>query len=220
MLRKPVEAALFDMDGLLIDTEVIYIEAMQAAAQTLGREMSLDFCHSMVGVPGHECNLMIEAYYGEGFNLTEFREHFSVHRRRLMDGGIPVKPGVVELLDFLAGRGLPLAVATSAGRATAEHHLGHAGLLDRFTALATREDVERPKPHPDIYLEAARRLGAAPQRCIAFEDSNIGLQAAHASGAMAFMVPDLLQPLPETRARCVDVLPDLHAALRLLRQHL
>jgi HAD superfamily hydrolase (TIGR01509 family) len=208
------------MDGLLLDTEVIYIEAMQAAAQELGREMSLEFCHSMVGVPSHECNLMIEAYYGEGFSLTEFREHFSVHRRRLMEGGIPVKSGVVELLDFLAGRGLPLAVATSAGRATAQHHLGHAGLLDRFTALATRDDVERTKPHPDVYLEAARRLGVAPARCLAFEDSNIGLQAAHAAGAMAFMVPDLLQPLPETRARCVDVLPDLHAALRLLRQHL
>ena len=131
-----------------------------------------------------------------------------------------MKPGVVELLDFLAGRGLPLAVATSAGRATAEHHLGQAGLLDRFAALATRDDVERAKPHPDIYLEAARRLGVAPERCLAFEDSNIGLEAAHAAGAMAFMVPDLLQPLPETRARCVDVLPDLHAALKLLREHL
>ena len=220
MLRKPVEAALFDMDGLLLDTEAIYIEAMQAAAQELGREMSLEFCHSMIGVPSHECNLMIEAYYGEGFSLTEFREHFSVHRRRLMEGGIPVKPGVVELLDFLAGHGLPLAVATSAGRATAQHQLGHAGLLGRFTALATRDDVERAKPHPDVYLESARRLGVAPERCLAFEDSNIGLEAAHAAGAMAFMVPDLLQPLPETRARCVDVLPDLHAALKLLRQHL
>jgi HAD superfamily hydrolase (TIGR01509 family) len=220
MLRKPVEAALFDMDGLLLDTEVLYVEAMQQAARSLGREMALDFCHSMVGVPSHECNLMIEAYYGEGFSLTEFREHFSVHRRRLMEGGIPLKPGVVELLDFLADRGLPLAVATSSERRTAERHLSHAGLLDRFTALVTRDDVEHPKPHPDIYLEAARRLGAAPQRCLAFEDSNIGLEAAHAAGAMAFMVPDLLQPLPETRARCVDVLPDLHAALRLLRQHL
>jgi HAD superfamily hydrolase (TIGR01509 family) len=220
MLRKPVEAALFDMDGLLLDTEVIYVEAMQAAAQTLGREMSLDFCHSMVGVPGLECNLMIAAHYGEGFSITEFREHFSVHRGRLMDGGIPVKPGAVELLEFLGGRGLPLAVATSAGRATAEHHLGRAGLLDRFTALATRDDVDRAKPHPDVYLEAARRLGVAAERCLAFEDSNIGLEAAHAAGAMAFMVPDLLQPLPETRTRSLEILPDLHAALRLLRQHL
>jgi len=220
MLRKPVEAALFDMDGLLIDTEVIYIEAMQAAAGALGREMPIDFCHSMVGVPGHECNLMIEAYYGVGFSLAEFRQHFSVHLHRLLDAGIPVKPGVVEFLDFLAGRGLPLAVATSAGRATAEHHLGRAGLLDRFTALATRDDVERAKPHPDVYLEAARRLAVAPERCLAFEDSNIGLEAAHAAGTMAFMVPDLLQPLPESRTRSLDIFPDLHAALRLLRQHL
>jgi HAD superfamily hydrolase (TIGR01509 family) len=220
MLRKPVEAALFDMDGLLLDTEVLYIEAMQQAARSLGREMALDFCHSMVGVPARECTLMIEAYYGEGFSIEEFRGRFYELLRGLLDAGIPLKPGVVELLDFLAGRGLPLAVATSSERRTAERHLTKAGLLDRFTALVTRDDVERPKPHPDIYLEAARRLGVAPERCLAFEDSNIGLEAAHAAGAMAFMVPDLLQPLPEIRARCVDVLPDLHAALRLLRQHL
>src|SRR5258708_22789382 len=100
MVRNPVAAALFDMDGLLLDTEVIYIEAMQTAARALGhREMPLEFCHSMVGVPGRECNLMIEAHYGEGFSITEFRKHFSVDLRRLMDTGIPVKPGVVELLD-------------------------------------------------------------------------------------------------------------------------
>ena len=82
-----------------------------------------------------------------------------------------------------------------------------AGLRDRFTALATRDDVERTKPHPDIYLEAARRLGVAPECCLAFEDSNIGLEAAHAAGAMAFMVPDLLQPLPESQARCLESSP-------------
>ena len=220
MLRKPVEAVLFDMDGLLLDTEVIYIEAMQASAAALGREMPLDFCHSMIGVPGHECNLMIADYYGAGFSIEEFREHFSVHLERLVETGIPHKPGVVELLDFLRGRGLPLAVATSSRRRTAEHHLGKAGLLDRFKALATRDDVERAKPHPDIYLEAARRLGVAPECCIAFEDSDIGLAAAHAAGTMAFMVPDLLVPLAESHARCLQVVPDLHAALRLLREHL
>jgi HAD superfamily hydrolase (TIGR01509 family) len=220
MLRNPVEAVLFDMDGLLLDTEVIYIEAMQQAARSLDREMALDFCHSMVGVPERECSLMIEAYYGEGFSIEEFRGRFYGLLRGLLEAGIPLKPGVVELLDFLADRGLPLAVATSSARSTAERHLSHVGLLDRFTALATRDDVERPKPHPDIYLEAARRLGVPPERCIAFEDSNLGLEAAHAAGTMAFMVPDLLQPLPETRARCVDVLPDLHAALKLLRDHL
>lgn len=208
------------MDGLLLDTEVVYTEALQTAARALGREMPLDFCHSMIGVAGHECNVMIEAYYGEGFSIEEFHGHFSVHVQRLFEAGVQRKPGVGELLDFLADRGLPLAVATSSGRSTAERHLGKAGLLDRFQAVVTRNDVERTKPAPDIYLEAARRLGVAPERCIAFEDSNIGLEAAHAAGTMAFMVPDLLQPLPESHARCLQVMPDLHAALTLLRQHL
>ena len=115
MLKKPVEAALFDMDGLLLDTEAIYVEAMQEAARTLGyRELPLDFCHSTAGVPGPERNRMIEAHYGDGFSIDAFREQFAVHARRRMDAGIPVKPGVVELLDFLASRGLPLGVATSA----------------------------------------------------------------------------------------------------------
>ena len=85
---------------------------------------------------------------------------------------------------------------------------------------ATRDDVARTKPHPDVYLEAARRLGVAPERCIAFEDSNVGLEAAHAAGTMAFMVPDLVKPLPESHARCLQVVPDLHTLLRLLREHL
>ncbi len=220
MLRKPIEAVLFDMDGLLLDTEAVYIVALQAAARELGREMPLDFCHSMIGVPGPECTVMIQEYYGDGFHIDAFRQQYSSHTRRLLESRIPLKPGVVELLDFLAGRGLPLAVATSAARSTAEHHLGRAGLLDRFSAVATRDDVEHPKPHPGVYLEAARRLGAAPGRCIAFEDSNVGLTAAHAAGAMAFMVPDILEPLPEVRAKCLKVVPDLHAALTLLQAEL
>ena len=87
MLRKPVEAVLFDMDGLLLDTEVLYIEAMQQAARSLGREMALDFCHSMVGVPEQECSLMIEAYYGHGFSIEEFRGRFYGLLRGLLEAG-------------------------------------------------------------------------------------------------------------------------------------
>ena len=144
-LSGPIEAVIFDMDGLLIDSEAIYLRAMQTAARAVGREMSLDFCHSMVGVPGHECNLMIQELYGVDFDLKEFRVHVSAHVRQSMDERVPIKPGVVELLDFLSAKALPLAIATSAGRATAERNLGRAGLLDRFVALATRDDVEHPK---------------------------------------------------------------------------
>jgi HAD superfamily hydrolase (TIGR01509 family) len=220
MFRKPVKAALFDMDGLLIDSEAVYIKAMQAAARTFDREMSLDFCHSMIGIPRAECNVMIQEFYGEGFDLEEFRGVYSANVRQLMEARIPIKPGVIELLDFLAARGLPCGVATSATRDTAESHLGRAGLLPRFAAVTTRDDVERAKPFPDIYIKAARRLGVAPENCIAFEDSSPGLTAAHAAGTMAIMVPDILQPSDEVRAKCLHIAPDLVAAGRLLREHL
>ncbi|TAJ39087.1 MAG: HAD family phosphatase [Reyranella sp.] len=220
MLRKPIEAALFDMDGLLLDTEALYIQAMQTAARRLDLDMPLALCHAMVGVPGRECNLMIQAFYGEGFSIETFRGHFSTNIRELLDERIPVKAGAIELLDFLEARGVPCAVATSAGRTTAEHHLARAGLLGRFQALATRDDVTHAKPEPDVYLEAARRLGVAPERCIAFEDSNVGLTAAHAAGTMAFFVPDIVAPHPEVRSKAVRVLGDLHEALKLLRGEL
>ena len=220
MLRKPVEAALFDMDGLLIDSEAVYIRAYQDAAAEIGVEFSLALCHAMVGVPRRECEEMIQQYFGPAFDVAAFQECFRRHSARHMEDAVPVKPGVPELLAFLKARGIRMGVATSAQRASVERYLGRAGLIDHFGAIATRADIERPKPHPDVYLEAARRLGVDPTRCLAFEDSNIGLEAAHAAGMMAFMVPDILKPTPETEARAVRILPDLHAAVALLREHL
>jgi HAD superfamily hydrolase (TIGR01509 family) len=205
------------MDGLLIDSEAVYIVAMQAAARSFDLEMPLEFCHAMVGIPRAECNVMIQERYGESFNLEEFRGVYSANVQRRMEAGVPIKAGVVDVLALLADRGVPCGVATSALRATAESHLGRAGLLPRFATLVARDDVERAKPFPDIYLEAARRLGIPPENCIAFEDSSPGLTAAHAAGTMAIMVPDILPPLPEVRAKCVTVVSDLHAALKLLQ---
>ena len=220
MFRKPVKAALFDMDGLLIDSEAVYIVAMQAAARSFNLEMPLEFCHSMVGIPRAECNMMIQELYGEGFNLEEFRGVYSANVQRRMEAGVPIKAGVVDVLALLADRGIPCGVATSALRATAESHLGRAGLLPRFATLVARDDVERAKPFPDIYLEAARRLGVPPDNCVAFEDSSPGLTAAHAAGTMAIMVPDILQPSDEIRAKALHVAPDMVAVERLLREHL
>jgi HAD superfamily hydrolase (TIGR01509 family) len=174
----------------------------------------------MIGTPSPECDRMIQEFFGPAFRLDDFNGHVDGHAHRLLEAGVPVKPGATELLAFLGERGLPLAVATSSSRRTTERHLGRAGLLGHFGALATRDDVVRGKPHPDIHLEAARRLGVAPERCLAFEDSNTGLTAAHAAGTMAIMVPDIMAPTDESRGKCLAVLPDLHAALGLLRKSL
>ena len=216
MFEEPVEAVIFDMDGTLIDSESVYIAAMQDAAGTLGLALPLDLCHAMVGVPSHGRRRPNHPVWSTGFDLAVFRGHFSTSVQRRMSERVPMKPGVVELLDFLRDRGLPLAIATSAGRATAERNLGRAGLLDRFDALATRDDVEHPKPAPDLYLEAAKRLGVAPERCVAFEDSSIGIIAAHAAGMRAVMVLDILPPTEEARAKCFHIAEDLHEVLRRL----
>ena len=205
------------MDGLLIDTEAVYLKAYLAAATHMNVELPLDFCHSLTGRPSPDCDRMIQAFFGPAFELDAFNDHADGHAARALEAKVPVKPGAAELLAFLGERGLPLAVATSSSRRTTERHLGRAGLLGHFRALATRDDVVRGKPHPDIHLEAARRLGVAPERCLAFEDSNTGLSAAHAAGTMAIMVPDIVPPTDEVRAKCLAVLPDLTAALGLLR---
>jgi len=217
MFDKPVEAVIFDMDGLLIDTEAVYIKAYMAGAAIMGVEMPLAFCHSMIGTPSPECDRMIQEFFGPAFRLDDFNGHVDSHAAQLLEAGVPVKPGAADLLTFLGKRGLPLAVATSSSRRTTERHLGRAGLLGHFRALATRDDVLRGKPHPDIHLEAACRLAVAPERCLSFEDSNTGLTAAHAAGTLAIMVPDLVPPTEEVRTKCLAVLPDLHAALGLLR---
>jgi HAD superfamily hydrolase (TIGR01509 family) len=112
---------------------------------------------------------------------------------------------------------LPRALATSTNRATAEDHLRCAGLLDRFDALVTWEDVERGKPHPDLFLKAALEIGVAPQRCVVLEDSPLGIRGAHAAGAMPVMIPDLLAATEELRNMCAAVVRDLHEARILLQ---
>jgi HAD superfamily hydrolase (TIGR01509 family) len=216
-LPHPIDAVLIDMDGTLFDTELAYTEAMRETAHLMGREMTVEFCHSTAGIPGPARNEMIRALYGEDFSIDDYRERFTTIVRARFSGGAPLKPGAVALLDFLKARGLKTALATSARRLPTETRLQKAGLFDHFAAIATRDDVAEAKPAPDIYLEAARRLGVAPERCVAFEDSNIGLLAAHAAGTMAFLIPDLVQPPPEIRALCAGVLPDLHAAVAMLR---
>jgi HAD superfamily hydrolase (TIGR01509 family) len=206
----PVEAVIFDMDGLLLDTESVYRAAMVASALAMGYDFPHDFCQSMVGTAEAEIHHMLQQRFGADFPIVRLFADCETEMRQRLDAGVPVKAGAAELIGELAGRKLPMAVATSTVRRIAEHHLQRAGLLDHFTAVCTREDVTRGKPHPDIFLAAAKKLGVRAERCLVLEDSYPGVRAAHASGAMAVMVPDMLPATDELRALCVAVARDLH----------
>ena len=213
-----IDAVLLDMDGTLLDTEPSYVSALTAALDAFGYPDATAMCHALIGIPGAECEALLRARYGENFPFADVIEAFAVRSDEIFQQGLPLKPGTVELLDALREAGCPFAIVTSTSRRTAERHLTFGGIRARFDTLVTCDDVARGKPSPDIYLLAAAKLGVRPQACVAIEDSNPGIAAAHAAETIPLMVPDIVQPTDETRAKCAAVLPDLHAALRMLRE--
>ena len=214
-----ISAALLDMDGTLLDTEKIYFESFVAALSASGyADGATALCHAMVGLPGPACEAMLLDRYGERFPLAEINRAYVANCDRFMEAGLPLKPGTLELLDGLAATDCPMAIVTASSRRSAERHLSRAGIRLRFDTVLTLDDVARGKPSPDLYLLAAARLGFAPQSCVAVEDSNHGVASAHAAGAITIMVPDMVPPTEETRAKCAAVLPDLHAVLAMLRE--
>jgi HAD superfamily hydrolase (TIGR01509 family) len=216
--RWTIGAVLLDMDGTLLDTERVYHESLVTALTAFGFEGAVAMSHAMIGLPGVECQQLLRAHYGAAFPLADFNRAFAATCDDLLREGMPLKPGAIELLDALRAADCPMAIVTSSSRRTADRHLTLGGIRSRFSTILTRDDVARGKPSPDLYLLAADALGVAPNRCIAIEDSNPGIAAAHSAGTIPIMVPDLLEPSAETRSKCAAVLPDLHAALALLRQ--
>ncbi|KWV52562.1 HAD family hydrolase [Bradyrhizobium macuxiense] len=216
--RWAVDAVLLDMDGTLLDTERVYFDSLVAALNESGYDDGVvALCRSMVGLPGPACEAILIERYGAGFPLAEVSRAFVVNRDRMFDAALPLKPGTLALLDGLAAADCPTAIVTSSSRRTAERHLALAGIRKRFDTLLTLDDVTHGKPDPELYLKAAAHLGVTPQACVAVEDSNHGVAAAHASGAITLMVPDMAPPTEETRAKCAAVLPDLNAVLTMLQ---
>ena len=217
MTRWHVEAILIDMDGTLLDTEKVYLEASIAALNALGYDDGIvELCHAMIGIPGPDNERTLRNHFGDNFPLVEVNRLFAEKTVDILQAGMPLKPGVIALLDAIEAAGLPKAIVTSSSRSTAREHLRLAGIDHRFDAILTRDDVTRAKPHPDLYLLAASRLQTRAQACIAIEDSNPGVAAAHAAGAITLMVPDIVPPTEQSRANAAAVLPDLDAAIALL----
>ena len=215
---NPIRAVLLDMDGTILDTETIYVGSMFAALADMGFHLSEPLIHSMIGLPGKQCMDLLHGEFGARFDQKAFTPVYVAHRTERMKGGIPLKPGTIELLDTIDRLGLPVAVATSSHRRNAEENLGATGLLSRFLAVLTRDDVDEAKPHPALFLKAAAALDMSPGACLAVEDSHVGVRAAHAAGTMAVMVPDMLPPNDEIRALCLHVVADLHEVRALLER--
>lgn len=210
-------AVVFDMDGLMLDSERAIIACLAEAARERGHDLPELLWLSMVGHSEAVCRHLLDEAVGEA-ERERILQRSHVLYDAVVAAGMPHRPGIIEMLDFLQVQGIPRAVATSTRRPLALKKLEAAGLLTRFDAICTSSDVEHPKPAPDIYLLAARSLGIEPSRCLVLEDSPTGVRAALAAGMYPIQIPDLLVPDDAVRALGHLILPSLDDARLLLEQ--
>lgn len=215
-----IDAVILDMDGLMLDTEPLYWRAWQKAAAELGFDIDDEFYFTLIGKTNAFAKIALRERFGADFPLVAFEERWvGLWRAEVERSEIPTKPGLAELMDYLAQLGIPIAVATSTETEYANFSLKAAGLDPRrFAYIVTGEQVKHSKPAPDIYLEAARRLGIAPERALAAEDSDAGVLAASGAGMCCVMIPDLKPPSQEARDAAFRVLGSLHDVVTMLRE--
>jgi HAD superfamily hydrolase (TIGR01509 family) len=218
-LPRRLSAVILDMDGTLHDTETVYHSALKRAVAAVGFAVTDEFCHSLIGIPGQESDVMIREHLGQNFPFSEFERFYQYHRDHALSAGVPLKDGATELVAALVRSGIKTAVATSASRLSADLHLGQSGLGQKLGVVVTRDDVQRGKPYPDLFLRAAQLLDVSPSECLAVEDSLNGIRAAYVAGMMPVMVPDLILPNDEILAICVRVARDLHEVRAIIGQN-
>ncbi len=215
---KDYKAVIFDMDGVIFDSEKRVVECWQVIADKYGIPDIELACRECFG-----CNQVVakERFlrrYGENFHYVEYKKEMSdLFHEHYDNGNLPMLPGVVEILTFLKDSGKKIALATSTRRASAEQGLTWAGIIDYFDAIICGDMVERSKPEPDIFLKACEALNIEPAEAYVIEDSYNGIRAAHRGGLMPIMVPDMLEPDEEMEELSVVIIEDLNKVIDYLR---
>ena len=205
------QGAIFDMDGLLFDTERLYRESWVAMAEQFGQTPDPAFPPAVCGTSGAHMLEVIRQYY-PAVDAQAFARGCIARVDDLLAHSVPEKPGVHEILQFFRENGVRIAVASSSARGRIIDNLRHAGVEGYFDAVASGEDVVHGKPAPDIFLLAAKLLGCAPADCYVFEDGINGVRAGLAAGCTTVMIPDLTPPPDELRDACAGVFDSLAEA--------
>ena len=206
--------AIFDLDGLLVDTEPTYWQMYREILKPFGKDMSLaDYAQRYSGGTRDGNLTRLIADYGLSISLEDAIERQETVRPLVISATAPAKSGAAELLGWLREHGVGIMLGTSCDEERAKGLLGSCGLLGFFDGFAYGPEVRRSKPEPDIFLLAARRAGAKPAECVVFEDSESGVCAAHAAGMRVVCVPDMRQPTDEVRELCWKVLGFLGEAI-------
>ncbi len=196
---RPIRGILFDMDGLVLDTETLYPRFWREALGCYGYEMTWEQSLAMRGLGPQAGKAALEHFFGPDTDYLTLRsKRIELMEAYVEEHGVDVKPGIFELLAELDRRGIPTAIASSSPIPRIRKYLSQHGLDTRFQALCSGRDVPNGKPAPDIYLRAAQAIGIPPRECLALEDAPAGLLSAHRAGCLPVMIPDQDQPGEET----------------------
>ena len=222
--ERPIRGILFDMDGLVLDSEALYTRFWREAAHALGYPMTVEQSLGMRSLGKKLGQPYLESLFGPTVDYTTLRNK----RIQLMDAyvaqhGIAVKPGIYELLDYMDEHGIAAAITSSSPMAFIQRHLSDADLLHRFQKLCSGHAIPNGKPAPDIYLLGAKELGLKPEECLALEDSPTGILSAYRAGCLPVMIPDLDQPEEEAQKLLfakADSLTDIISILKAQNGHL
>ena len=206
-------AVIFDIDGVLIDTEKHYNAAWCQAATEAGFPFTREHALLLRSCEAKEGEKLMQGIFGPSFDYYAIRERRrELVRERLAQYGLEKKPGMEETLRFLRAKGIKTAVATATALDITKSHLTTIGVCDLFDSIVSAKNVAHGKPEPDVYLYACEQIGERPQDCMAVEDSPNGIMAAYRAGLRTVMVPDLTQPdeeLTKYLYACVNSLSDL-----------
>lgn len=205
-----MNAVIFDMDGVLFDTERICERSWLTAAEKRGLSGMKEIFSKCIGRNDNDSRRIVMEAYGEDFDYIHFREEASVlYWDYIEKNGLPVMKGVSEILEWLKKYNWRVGLASSTKRSSVENQLKQAGLREYFAVAVTGDMVQHSKPQPDIYLMACRELGVEPGETYAIEDSPNGIRSAYAAGMRPLLVPDMLAPDDEMRRLSTGIFRDL-----------
>ena len=212
-----MNSIIFDMDGVIFDSEKAVFGLWKELAEKYGFPDIEEVYRRTVGVNSNSTRKIFFDHYGPDFPFDEYlREESQMYHSRYDDGRLPLKPDIERVLEYIKNRGYKIAIASSTRAELVKRQIENAGLIGYFDVIVGGDMVARSKPEPDIFLEAAARLGAIPEETYVIEDSFNGIRAAHKGGFIPVMVPDMLPPDDEMKTKASFIFDTLREVESIL----